>query len=74
MKLSLLIIRLQQWQEHFNELKMDPNVTVQIDQRKIAKSYKKGKYMDELELLDNTAHRNELGEENDRLVLFTCEE
>lgn len=74
MKLSLLIIRLQQWQEHFNKLKMDPSVTVQIDQRKIAKSYKKGKYIDELELLDNTAHRNELGEENDRLVLFTCEE
>lgn len=74
MKLSLLIIRLQQWQEHFNKLKMDPNVTVQIDQRKIAKSYKKRKYIDELELLDNTAHRNILGEDDDRLVLFTCEE
>lgn len=74
MKLSLLIIRLQQWQEHFNKLKMDPNVTVQIDQRKIAKSYKKRKYIDELELLDNTAHRNTLEEDDDRLVLFTCEE
>ena len=74
MKLSLLIIRLQQWQEHFNKLKMDPNVTVQIDQRKIAKSYKKRRYIDELELLDDTAHRNELGEENNRLVLFTCKE
>lgn len=74
MKLSLLIIRLQQWKEHFDKLKIDPDITVQIDQRKIAKSYKKGRYIDELELLDNTAHRNTLGEDDDHLVLFTCEE
>lgn len=74
MKLSELIKVIDYWKEYYNIRNEDPDVVIQIDSKKIAKAYKKGKLLNELDLLNDSCDRNSSERDNPYLVLFTCEE
>lgn len=74
MKLSELIKTINFWKGYYDKRNEDPDVVIQIDQKKIAKSYKKGKLLDELDLINDSCDRSSTERNNAYLVLFTCRE
>lgn len=74
MKLSELIKVINFWKEYYDMRNEDPDVVIQIDQKKIAKAYKKGKLLTELDLVNDSCDRSSTERDNAYLVLFTCKE
>lgn len=74
MKLSELIEVANFWKKYYDIRNEDPKVVIQVNPKKIAKAYKKGKLLDELDLLNDSCDRSSSERNNAYLVLFTCEE
>lgn len=74
MKLSELIKTVNFWKEYYDKRGEDPDVIIQVNPKRIAKAYKKGKLLDELELISDSCDRSSSERDDAYLVLFTCEE
>lgn len=74
MKLSELIEIVNHWKKYYDTRGEDPDVLIQVDPKRIAKAYKKGRLLDELELISDSCNRISSERDNAYLVLFTCEE
>lgn len=74
MKLSELIGIINHWKKYYDAREEDPDVIIQVDPKRIAKAYKKGRLLDELELISDSCDRSSSERDNAYLVLFTCEE